>query len=122
MSVLSQSVTSVCSAESVAFTWKTSSGKIQQGEQQDVFQLLSKRARHLEKAAMVEKTASRKNLRVNLRTEILLMWQIDLLQPHPLPVIAAYDAHMKVFIKVSHQHIPADDMDGWRQSIWWVAP
>lgn len=42
MSVLSQSVTSVCSAEPVAFTWKTSSGKIQQGEQQDVFQLCLK--------------------------------------------------------------------------------
>lgn len=57
----------------VVFTQKMSSGKILLEEKQDVFQLLSKSARHLERAGMVEQTASRKNLPVNLRAEILLM-------------------------------------------------
>lgn len=50
-----------------------------------------------------------------MHSQILLIWQIDLLEPHPLPVIAAHDAHMKDLLKLSHQHIPVDDMYDWRQ-------
>lgn len=50
-------------------------------------------------------------------SQILLIWQIDLLEPHPFPVIAAHDAHMKDLLKLSYQHIPVDNMYGWRQLI-----
>lgn len=60
---------------------------------------------------MEEKTEDEpQSLLMNLCTQqILLIWQIDLLQLHPVPAVAPYDAHMKGLLKVSHQHIPADD-------------
>ena len=69
---------------------------------------------HLEQSVtmMGEKTEDEpQNLLVNPRTQqILLIWQIDLLELHPIPAIATHDAHMKDALKISHQHIPADDM------------
>lgn len=51
------------------------------------------------------------NVLVNLRTQqIWLIWQIDLLELHPIPAIATHDAHMKDLLKLSHQQIPVDDM------------
>ncbi len=51
------------------------------------------------------------NLLMNLRTQqILLIWQIDLLELQPIPSIATHDAHMKGPLKLSHQHITVTDM------------
>lgn len=70
-------MTSACYAglEPPAPEW--GAGKTQHEEKQDVSQPLSKRALHLG-IAVLEKKTSHKNLPVNLRTEVLLMWQIDL--------------------------------------------
>lgn len=69
---------------------------------------------HLEQTETVmgKKTEDEpQNLLMNLCTQqILLKWQTDLLELHPIPAIATHDAHMKGLLKVSHQHIPADDM------------
>lgn len=69
---------------------------------------------HLEQTETVmwKKTEDEpQNLLMNLRTQqILLIWQIDLLELHPIPAIATHDVHMKNHLKVSHQHIPVDDM------------
>lgn len=61
---------------------------------------------------MGDRTEDKKqNLLMNLSTQqILLTWQTDLLELHPIPAIATHDTHMKDLLKLSHQHIPADDM------------
>lgn len=61
---------------------------------------------------MGEKTENEpQNLLMNPCTQqILLKWQIDLLELHPIPAIATHDAHMKGLQKLRHQHIPVDDI------------